>query len=127
MRRAGLLVKGSARDQTWLDKITIDQRGEETVLSCARIILVEAKGEYLSFVTADKAYRKPGKITRLGKDLDPGTFLRIHRSTLVNKKKIARVSPLPDGRMKFHMSNDRVVTSSATYQDAIHKALPHIA
>lgn len=122
MRRAD----GSAVSP-WPDKVTLDIKGEAVVLSCARIILIEAKGDYLSFVTADKSYRTHGKMGQLEKGLNPSIFLRIHRSTIVNKKKIARVSDLSDGRQNFHMSNDQVVASSPKYQEAISKALPDLA
>ena len=126
LRRWLMRGKGPVEARTWLDKITIDQRGEEIVLSCARIVLIEAKGGNISFMTADNAWLKPGIISHYERNLDPDMFLRIHRSTIVNKKKIARVSPLGEGRLNFHMSNDRVVSSSETYQEAIDKALPQI-
>lgn len=110
----------------WLDKIILDQRGEEIVLTCARIVLIEAQGDHVAFKTADNTYLKPGTISEYERQLDPKMFLRIHRSTIVNIKKIARVSHIAEGCLNFHMSNDKVVSSSETYQDGIDEALPRL-
>lgn len=122
----GLSKADSSVGSTWPDKVTLDIRGEAVVLACARIILIEAKGDYLSFVTADNAYRTHANMGQMEKSLNPSIFLRIHRSTIVNKKKIARVANLSGGRLNFHMSNDQVVASSQKYQEAISKALPDL-
>lgn len=119
--------RDSAEAQTWLDKITIEKRGETTVVSCARIVLIEAKGDNVLIHTADTSYLTPGAISHFERTLDPGVFLRIHRSTVINKRKIARVSRLAEGRLNFHMNNDKVVSSSENYQEAINKALPDLA
>lgn len=123
------LGKSGARGvstRAWPDKITIEIKGEPVTLATARIIIVEAKGDYLSYVTADKSYRHHGKLGLLEKELSPAIFLRVHRSAIVNKKKIARVARLGDGRFNFHMSNDQVVASSQKYEEAIGKALPDL-
>lgn len=125
--RLGLSRSEHAEAGGWLDSIAVEKRGELIEISCARIILIEAKGSNVSIVTAEGTWLTPGTISDLERNLDPGIFLRIHRSTIVNKKKIGRVSRLTEGRLNFHMSNDKVVGSSEVYQEAITKALPDLA
>ena len=124
-----LLMPGgdSAEARTWLDKISNEKRGETTVIACARIVLLEAKGDNVLIHTADNSWSTPGAISHFERSLDPKVFLRIHRSTIINKRKIARVSRLAEGRLNFHMNNDKVDSSSENYQDAISKALPDLA
>lgn len=127
LRRLGMSRIERSELRPWFQEISIDRKGEVVVLSCNNIILVEAQGDFVSFATAGGTYRKPGTISHFERNLDPDVFLRIHRSTIVNKKKIARVSHLTGERLSFHMSNDKVVSSSGTYQKAIIKALPDLA
>jgi two-component system LytT family response regulator len=118
--------KRPSRARKWLTTITVEWRGEVTVLPVSRVIVIEVKGQNVVFTTAERTYQKLGKIDDFEGKLDPATFLRIHRSTIVNKKQIARVSRLNEGRTNFHMSNDRVVGASQAYQDAINKAFPNL-
>lgn len=111
----------------WIDTITTEWKGVVNVIPCNRIILIEAQGENVSIATAEGTYLKLGTIGDFEHKLNPAIFLRIHRSTIVNKTKIDRVSRLNEGRTNFHMSNDRVVGASQAYQDEINKALPNLA
>ncbi len=47
------------------------------------------------------------RIAELEKRLDPGKFLRIHRSTLVNAAWIKEVSSLPGGGLSVRLKDDR--------------------
>lgn len=123
----GMAIGDGVAVQPWLTEITIDRKGEAIVLSCARVVLIEARGDFVSIETADNSFLKPGTIAHYERYLDPEIFLRIHRSRIVNKKKIARISRLTDERLNFHMNNDKVAGSSQKYHEAILRALPELA
>lgn len=125
-RRLSGSRKRAIAPHDWIDTITVVLKGVESIIPCNRIILIEAQGQNVSIATAEETYLKLGTIGDLEHKLNPALFLRIHRSTIVNKTKIARVWRLNAARTNFHMSNDRVVGASQAYQDAINKALPNL-
>ena len=110
--------------QSWLDEISVEKKGEVTVLSSDNIHLVEAHGDGVSISATSGTYLKPGTISSFERELDPAKFVRIHRTTIININKIVNVSPLIAGRFRFEISNGSTVTSSLDYQEAIGKALP---
>jgi two-component system, LytTR family, response regulator len=58
-------------------------------------------------VSEGKAYFIDHPIAELEKKLDPGKFVRIHRSTLVNLAWIKEVSSLPGGALNIRLKDAR--------------------
>ena len=52
------------------------------------ILFVESMGDYVKFVTPNKKYVTLNTIKNLEEKLDKATFLKVHRSYLVNLTKI---------------------------------------
>jgi two-component system LytT family response regulator len=67
-----------------LERVLFREEGKVHVLPVARIDFVEAQDDYLSFASAGKRYRRQQTLGALEGELDPGRFVRIHRSYLLN-------------------------------------------
>jgi len=65
------------------------------------ILFVESMGDYVKFVTASKKYVTLNTIKNLEEKLDKATFLKVHRSYLVNLTKIDDL----DGNILFIQGN----------------------
>ena len=46
--------------------------------------------------------------------LDGDTFIRVHRSRIVNANRILRAEPAGGGRMLLHMENGEIIPASRT-------------
>ncbi|MCG8383958.1 MAG: response regulator transcription factor [Cytophagales bacterium] len=55
------------------------------------ILFVEAKGDYVLFKTKDKGYIVHSTIKNIESRLDPSTFVKVHRSYIVNIDKIVDI------------------------------------
>jgi two-component system LytT family response regulator len=62
-------------------------------------------------------------LTELERTLDPDSFLRIHRSYIVNGARIRRVKPLQKGEYAVFLHGDTLVDSSRTYRHVIERFL----
>jgi two-component system LytT family response regulator len=80
-----------ARPAGALERVLIRDGARVHVVSTAQIDYIEAQDDYVQIHAGGKTYLKAQALSDLEKQLDPLTFLRIHRSYLVNVERIARI------------------------------------
>ena len=56
-----------------------------------KILFVEAKGDYVLFKTKEKGYIVHSTVKNIEEKLDPAVFVRVHRSFIVNIRKIVDI------------------------------------
>ena len=67
----------------YLERIAVEMRGKVRVVPVSQIEYITASGPYVELHTAERAYLIREAINTLEQRLDPGRFLRIHRSIIV--------------------------------------------
>lgn len=70
-----------------------------------------------------ESYHWRRTLTDLERTLDPDSFLRIHRSFIVNGARIRRVKPLQKGEYAVFLQGDAVLDSGRTYRHVIERFL----
>jgi two-component system LytT family response regulator len=81
-----------------------------------RIDYVEAQDDYVCFKADGKSYLKDQTLANVEATLDPGRFVRIHRSYLLNLDRIARVELYAkDSRVAILRDGTRLPVSRAGY------------
>ena len=85
-----LLSEGRPR-QPWLERVLIRDGAQVHVLPVDSVDYVEAQDDYVCFKAGGKEYLKDQTLASVEARLDPGRFVRIHRSYLLNIDRIARV------------------------------------
>jgi two-component system LytT family response regulator len=77
----------------------------------------EAQDDYIALHSRGQSWLKHQSITSLERTLDPGRFLRVHRSVLVNLDRIVRVEPHGrDSRRATLRDGTELPVSRAGYQ-----------
>ena len=98
-----LMAQGSSSEpepSPWLS----GSRGRDVVMiEPTDIIYLQAERKYTTAVLADGHVLMRYGITEVEAKLDMTTFLRIHRSTIVNKKRIDFLRRDEMGRLRIHM------------------------
>jgi len=74
-----------------LERILFREEGQVHVVPVAKIDFVEAQDDYLSFSVSGRRLRRQQTLGSLETQLDPGRFVRIHRSYLLNVDRLARL------------------------------------
>jgi two-component system LytT family response regulator len=77
----------------YLERIIIKDGVKVQVIPVRRLDYAEAQDDYLALRSEGKVWLKQQTIGSLESALDPGRFLRVHRSYLVNLERISRVEP----------------------------------
>ena len=70
-----------------------------------------------------ESYHWRRTLTDLERTLDPDSFLRIHRSYIVNGARIRRVKPLQKGEYAIFLEGNAVLDSGRTYRHVIEQFL----
>jgi two-component system LytT family response regulator len=89
-----------------------------------KIDYIKSDGNYVSIRVNNTAYISRDSIKRLEGALAQFGFIRIERSLLVNVRAVLYAETAGRGRFAFTLASGARVQSSASYRDAILKALP---
>jgi two-component system LytT family response regulator len=77
---------------------------------------VEAQDDYVALHSEGKSYLKQQSIASVEAMLDPARFVRIHRSTIVNLERVARIEPYgKDSRLAILQDGTRLPVSRTGY------------
>jgi two-component system LytT family response regulator len=86
----GELSVGRDRQGT-LDRVLIRNGPKVHVIGVDQIDYIKAEDDYIAFVVGGKEFLKHQTLGAIEKQLDPGRFIRIHRSTILNIERLARI------------------------------------
>jgi DNA-binding LytR/AlgR family response regulator len=89
-----------------------------------KVDYIKSDGNYVSIRANNVAYISRDSIKRLEGVLAHFGFIRIERSLLVNIRAVLYAETAGRGRFAFTLASGARVQSSASYRDAILKALP---
>ncbi|MDR1257847.1 MAG: LytTR family transcriptional regulator DNA-binding domain-containing protein [Tannerellaceae bacterium] len=74
-----------------LDRISVRDGGRIHIVSLGELLYIQACGDYVTLFTPGGQYIKEQTMKFFDTHLPPATFVRIHRSTIVNTNHIMRV------------------------------------
>jgi len=88
---AAALHRAARPTMPYLKRVLVREGTRVHVLPVAAIDYVEAQDDTLVLHVAGARHRKPQTLTALEAQLDPGRFVRIHRTFLLNVERLARL------------------------------------
>ncbi len=103
--------------------ITVRQWNRVHVVRVADIDWVEAQDNYVVVHAAERSYKGRERISDVEVQLDPGRFVRIHRSTIVQIGKIREVQPLTHGDHAVILRDGTVLRVARSRRQALGTAL----
>ena len=100
----------------YLQRIVVRDGASLHVIPVDQLDYAEAQDDYVSLHTRGKAHLKQQTISNLESLLDPSTFVRIHRSYLVNLERVAKVEPYTkDTRIAVLQEGSKIPVSRSGY------------
>ncbi len=75
----------------WLTEFWVPQRGEMVRVAADDVEHVQAERDYMRLTTANRSFLIHETISTLEARLDPSKFVRIHRSVIVRRDRVARL------------------------------------
>lgn len=100
----------------FLERLVVKDGTKVTLIPVARLDYVEAQDDYVALASQGKKHLKQQTIASLEACLNPVTFVRIHRSYIVNLERVVRIEPYgKDSRLAILTDGTRLPVSRAGY------------
>lgn len=101
------------------DRLLVKSREKLFFVRTAEIDWIEAAGNYVKLHAGSRAPLVRETMSRLEETLDPGTFVRIHRSTIVNLDRVQEMEPWFSGEYLVTMADGTQLRMSRWYRDRV--------
>jgi two-component system LytT family response regulator len=108
----GALAQGMQRTPARLERILVRDRGRIFPLSVNEIAYMMADAKYTAISARGQTFLVRIGISQLEAQLDPGRFMRIHRSALVNLDFVDSMRADDQSQLEITMRDGAVLTAS---------------
>jgi two-component system, LytTR family, response regulator len=109
-----------------LERMSIRSNGRIYFIETSSIDWIQAEGNYATLHTGTTKHLLRIKMNQLEEKLDPKTFFRVHRSTIVNIHSIKELRPYFNGAYLIILSNGMKLFSSRGYRESVEQILNEI-
>jgi len=117
-----LLRNMKTENKTSYDSHIFVQKSEKLInLPVDEIEHLEASGDYTILTTKNDQFVSSSGIGKLEEILNPETFIRVHRSTIININSLKEIEKHFNGGMIVKMNNGKTFPVSRTYAKLIRK------
>lgn len=116
MPAAQELAAAARPPQQFLERLVVKDGTKVTLIPVAKLDYAEAQDDYVALASQGKKHLKQQTIASLEACLNPESFVRIHRSYIVNLERVARIEPYgKDSRLAILTDGTRLPVSRAGY------------
>lgn len=105
-------------------KLIIRDSGKVIFLNPNEVIRLEANDYYIKVHTQTKSYLVRESLKNMEKRLNGFSFLRIHRSHIINTRKISQILNCGNAEFEFLLEDQTRLLSGRSYKDAVRALLP---
>ncbi|WP_304635181.1 LytR/AlgR family response regulator transcription factor [Pseudoalteromonas sp.] len=92
-----------------------DAKSPIQIIPFADILWIDAAGDYMCVHTETETYVMRARLKELESNTLPETFLRIHKSTIINLEYIKQLDPLRNSEYMATLHNGKTLKVSRTY------------
>ena len=118
------MVRGmEQKPPEFLSAITFTDRGIMYEVDLDEVLYLQASGNYVSLVTKVKSHLYRSTMNALAVQLNPEDFIRIHRSSIVNKRFVKKCNYLGNNEYHFMMKDGTRLVSGRSYKKEVIKYL----
>lgn len=107
------------RTGAYPSRLILKSRGRLTFVDAEEIDWVQAMDVYVRLIAGEKSHLIRERLKNVERKLDPRHFMRIHRSTIVNIRRIREVTPHPYGGAMAVLHDGTKLKVSRTYCDRL--------
>ena len=111
------------RESRESERIVVKSGSRTIFLRKGSIEWIEAQGDYVKLHSGKESHLLRETMSALSDRLDPGRFVRIHRSRIVNLDYIREIRPLWGGDCTVLMRDGTELTMSRTYRASLQDTL----
>lgn len=118
--RLEMLVNQLARDRS-SDRITLKVDDRHVLIDAGTIDCIEVSDKVVIVQTAEQTYRVRETLNSIEQRLASEQFVRIHRSVIVNIKRVKEIQPWFQGDYVLILKNGKRLMSGRAYRDVVRR------
>jgi two-component system LytT family response regulator len=119
-RRLQALLESVRGEEGYLRRLVVPSGHRSIFVRTEHIDWIEAERNYVRLHVGGRAHLLRENLTRIAAALDPATFCRIHRSTIVNVNRIQAVESLFHGEYLVVLQDGTKLTAGRSYRRSVH-------
>lgn len=118
---AGLadLLRELKSDRAYLTRLPVRSEGKIKVIELADVDWLSAADNYVTLHAGGREYLVRDTIAAIERRLDPKSFVRVHRSTIVRLNRIAELMPDAHGDFVIRLKDGTRLDMSRTYRSNV--------
>lgn len=101
------------------ERFLVRKLGREFLVATGEVEYLQASGNYVNLHLRGRDYPLRSTLARIGGQLDPRGFARIHRSYIVALAQVVSIEPLDSGDARVHLKDGTVLPCSRRYRQAL--------
>jgi two-component system LytT family response regulator len=110
--------------ENYLDRLAVRHSRRVQIINVNDIALIHSEHRLINIYThLNERYWTNENLTELEKRLNPQSFMRIHRSSLINLQAKFEIEVWDSGRLRLHFNNDKVAVVSREYSVKLRQRL----
>jgi DNA-binding LytR/AlgR family response regulator len=117
------LVRAPSAASSHRERFVVRRRGREVVVPAGEINWIQAAGHDVVLHLGGASYRLRESMQSVEQSLDPSSFVRVHRSRIVNLDRVRDIRPWAWGDFRIVMQDGSVVNFSRRYRDRLEELL----
>ncbi len=122
--RTQALVQEIKTLRPYTERLLVKTGGRVLFLRFAEIEWIEAEDNYARIYSREGGYLTRETLSSLETRLPPDGFVRIHRSTIVNREFVRELKPLPNGEQRVRLLSGVDLTLSRRYRERASQLCP---
>jgi len=124
LMQASQEIAGPPRPKNeYLERISVESRGQLRVVPVAKIDYITASGPYAELHVGDKTYAIRERMQTLEERLDPALFFRIHRSAIVRLDRIDTLLRAAGGDYAVRLKDGTELSLSRSRREELEQKL----
>jgi|SRR5579862_5300038 len=125
VQRIKELVNGNGHKKPSVQRMPLKSGGRILLVDVSQIRWIESAGNYLRFHLQGESHLVRDTLSAFETRLDPEQFVRIHRSTIVNRHYVKELIPSDSGEYTVITDNGKQLTLSRSYRDRFELLTAH--
>ncbi|HEX8153549.1 MAG TPA: LytTR family DNA-binding domain-containing protein [Thermoanaerobaculia bacterium] len=107
------------------ERFAVRARGEIVFVKTSEVDWISAEGNYARLHTGNLSYLLRESMQSLDDTLDPDTFIRVHRSAIVNLERVQKLIAGSEGTFSIVLDTGAVVPLGPSYRGRLEQVLGH--
>ncbi len=112
----GALAGAIDDNKAWPERLAIRDGAETNCVDIETIDWIDAAGDYMCVHANDDTFVLRGTMKRLEELLDPSIFVRVHRSAIVNRRRVTSMRPHRNGEYFLKLGDHKELKLSRKYK-----------